>query len=104
MNDAGDTPRRALGGRAAKGSHGSRLTFALEHEGEDVRRVLRLQRHLVRVPRALENLGDVGHGEADREVAIAPVVVEPVAADQHRAQGDVARVHRLHRDARLRAV
>lgn len=82
----------------------SLLTFALEHNGEGIRGVLRLEGDRVVVAGALKNLGDVTHRQAERDTAVASVVVEPIATDHQCAQGDVAGVHRLHRDARLGAV
>lgn len=80
---------------------GEVLTWALEHDYEGVALVLRLQRDRVLVARALENLGDVGSGQAQGEAAIAAVVVEAIAADQQLAERDMARVHRLHGDPGL---
>ena len=67
-------------GRARRGAH--------------VGLVIRLERDNVVVVAALEHLAHRGEVDAQRDVAVAPVVVETVRAQQQRHERDVARVLR----------
>jgi len=69
--------------------------LALEQESELLPLVLGLEGYHVVVVGALEDLAEVGGVEAEGDVAVAPVVVEAVAAESDDAEGDVGGVHRL---------
>ena len=71
------------------------LTRALEHEGESVALVLGLEGDRIIVARALEHLLDRLEVEAERQGAVAAVVLEAVIAHQERHERNVRSVHRL---------
>lgn len=72
------------------------LTGRLEHEGEGVASILGLEGDDVVVAGALEDLGDRGKVEAERDGAVAAVVLESLATHQKRDERNVRGVHGLH--------
>ncbi|KAJ8544259.1 hypothetical protein ON010_g12008 [Phytophthora cinnamomi] len=85
------------------GKNGKR-TGGLEHDVERVAVVLRRERQGVVVARALEDLGQRRRLHAQRDVAVAAVVLEALGAQQQRHERHVRAVHGLQRQARLGAV
>ena len=71
------------------------LVGRLEHEGDGVGLVLRLDRDNVVGVGALQDLAHAAEVHAHGELAVATELVEPVGPQGHGHQGDVAVVHGL---------
>ena len=80
------------------------VTWRLENERDWVGLVVRLDGDDVVVGGALEYLGHAGEIDAEREVAIASVVLEAFALEHERDERHVRAVHGLQAHAAARAV
>ena len=77
---------------------------ALEHQVDDVRRILGLEGQDVIVLRAAQDLCEGGEVDTERKVAIAAEGREGFGLEHHGDEGDVGVVHCLERDAGVIAV
>jgi hypothetical protein len=77
---------------------------ALEHEVQDIGRVLGLEREDVLVLRGAQDLGERGEVDAERNVAVAAERRETLSLEHHRHKRDMAVVHCLQGDAAVIAV
>ena len=77
---------------------------ALEHEVDNIRRILGLECEDVIALCAAQDLGERGEVDAEREVAIAAEGREGLRLEHHGDESDVGVVHGLERDAGVIAV
>ena len=77
---------------------------ALEHQLDNIRRVLRLQREIVIVAGSAQHLGERREVDSECDIAIASVRREGLGSEHHRHERDVRIVHGLQRDAGVIAV
>lgn len=77
---------------------------ALEHQVDDIRRILGLECENVIVLCAAQDLGKGGEVDAERKVAIAAEGREGFGLEHHGDESDVGVVHGLERDAGVIAV
>jgi len=78
--------------------------LALEHQVENVGRILSLEGQDVIVLGSAEDLGEGGEVNAEGNVAIAAERFKAFCLEQHSDQGDVAVIHGLEGDAAVIAV